>query len=423
MIKQKLAIRIAIWLFAIAALFGVYQWYRGIGHDIDLPVQVDTNGFIAAIERKSEGSVAVIFRPDGTRVEAPGYKPGAEDKEIVWRPDGNRLFFSSDRIDGSFNIYRWNTERGVAERRSLGSRSQSNAAFGPKGYSGDLSKPLIIAGGFVLELDPKEGTANQILPPIQREIAQAGEEQTTADQFSTLYSRIGTSFKDARWGKDRKYIVAVMRREGGEVLVIQPTGTVKAEDGSEKQAPPVLIEAGDKVEIDVAPNGFVVAAITGYQFPNPNDIPEQFIRDNRVVPPFRHAMVLVDPDSLSNGGTSQPLYLSKDDALCLQQPRFSPDGSKVLAVGGSVQDGTNFVPKALISMPAVQNGFENQAALVLGEVRDPAWHPQGREIVFVKKDSESPRAIYRVGADGSNEKRVSKGSASYVGPSFSPQSR
>lgn len=423
MIRNKLALRIVVWLFAIAILFAVYQWYRGLGHDIDLPVKADTAGFIAAVERRDNGSIAVIFRPDGTKVEAPDYKAGAQDKEVVWRPDGNRLFFSSDRVDDSFNIYRWNTGRNTVERRSLGSRSQSSPNFSPFGPPSEQNKPLIIAGGFVLELDPKDGSAVQVLPPPQREIAQSGEEQTVADQFTTLYGRIGTSFKEARWGKDRAYIIAVMRREGGEVLVIQPTRPTKDADGKLRPALPVMLEAGDRIEIDVAPSGIVAASIIGFQFPDPNTVPEEFIKDNKVVPPFRHALVLVNPEKLGTQEVSSAAFVSATDKVCLQQPRFSPDGSKILAVGGSVKDGINFTPEVLVSLPAQPNGFMNHTVLLSGEIRDPSWRPDGKEIVFVKRDDQSPRAIYRIGANGSGEKRVSQDAASYFGPVFSPQTR
>src|SRR5262245_38026520 len=114
---HRLELRLVLGLFAIAALVLGYQWWRGIKSDPDFG-QANTVGMIGAIEETADGDQAVVFKPDGTKIPSAGYRQGAVDRNFVWRPDGERAFFISDRGQG-IHIFRWNPDGGDPQQRTI----------------------------------------------------------------------------------------------------------------------------------------------------------------------------------------------------------------------------------------------------------------------------------------------------------------
>src|SRR5215813_958691 len=94
--NRKKMVRGVIGGIAIVVILAVL-WIVQSVRDVDLPASADTVGWIAAIKSQSNGSEVVLFKPDGTVVESKGYREGVNDRDPVWRPDGNRLIFTSDR--------------------------------------------------------------------------------------------------------------------------------------------------------------------------------------------------------------------------------------------------------------------------------------------------------------------------------------
>lgn len=420
--NRKLALRFAIGLFLIALLILGYQWIRGLGTDIAgrFGGAKDTKGWIAAIEmRGDQGHQAVIFKPDGAKVLSPDFKDGAQDQGIAWRPDGKFLFFSSDREEATLDIYRWDPDAGRVERVSYGSRGKTNLAFGPPGYALGNETGLITAGGFVLEYDSKDKSTRQLLPPAAGEPTAGGTEGTVGTQFDRIYDRLGQSFREAKWTRDRRHIVATMVRESGEqVLVLQTMEAVKAADGSARVPPPVAIAAGEKIEFDVGIDGKVVFTTLGFEFPDPQQIPPQFVQNGRVTPPYRHAISFFDPDEPSQG--VQNIAISQEDTTCFGQPRIAPDGSAVLFLAGSLEESGEFSPQGLALAPIENGGGTKAKPVTQGPVREADWAPDASRIAFVKRGPKGNRAIFTVAPDGTGEKEVSGGSGDYAWPKFSP---
>lgn len=405
--------RLVVGLFAIAALVGAYRWYQNYSADPGRFGSADTAGKIAALEILDDSVRAVILDEKGAKQDLPDPKPGATDKDLAWRPDGNQLFFSSDREGGAFGIYRYNFSQAKLERRSFGSRSQGNIAFGPIGYPGIGDEALITAGGFVLTYKPIDGSTRQILPPVTGERA-GTEEGGAGGQFAAIYERFGESFKEARWGPNRESILAVMRRpEGGEVLVLQSLKVVADEKtGVNRIEPPVAVAAGERIEFDLAPDGKAVVCILGFRFPDPQNVPKEFVKNGRVVAPYRHALIAFEPANPSAG--LKGLVASSGDDVAFASPRISPDGSSVAAVKGRLDESGQFAPEALV---LIRTDGSDNLQLVAGDVREPSWHPSGDKIVFVKD-----RAIHVVGKDGSALTKITT-EGRFASPLFSPQSR
>ncbi len=188
---------------------------------------------------------------------------GGIDRDLTWSPKGNFLYFVSDRKDRTFNLFRWSPSSidDAPDQRTIGTRSRDNLRF-PAQVTDDadsIAKGLIVTGGMVQEFNPATQATEQILPPTTSEITQSKgtEESGTEGQFEGIYGNLGTSFRVAAWCGNQKYIAAIMRREAGEILIVQEMNIVNG-----KFPPPRPIMAGDKVDFAVNPkDGNVVFTV------------------------------------------------------------------------------------------------------------------------------------------------------------------
>ncbi len=419
-VSQRLVVRTLVLMFVLAIVLGVYQWAQQQKGDFDLAPS-DTAGMIAAIEYKDEGQQVVAFKPDGTKIENSGWEAGVIDRDLVWQPDGNRLFFVSDRakVPGSnvkaFNIVRWDAARASApSQRTVGTRGRSNPNFADQPGDEENRTALIASGGFVLEFDSKDRATRQVLPPLGNEVSVSEEEGAgSSGQFGGLYGQLGSSFRLAKWAGGKRYIAAIMRSEEGEVLVIQDTELTDKGQIS----PPRPVMAGEKIEISIDPkSGKVVFSVTNFRWLSPDQIPPQFKQGNKITIPFKHAICIATPGEPS----FEVIAASNDDTACFGAPAVSPSGDRVALTVGSYADG-NLSPREMTLMPVSSGGVRAAAKLVDGEVFEPSWHPNGQSLAFIRR-KDSNRTVFAINVDGSGERQVS-GDGEFAFPRFSPQSK
>lgn len=411
---KKLAIRLVIGLFSLAVIFAVYNWMRANRDLGDISI-ANTADWILALEQKEEGAQAVIFRKDGSILPSPGYTPGKTDRDAVWRPDGAAVFMSSDRETEDFNVYRWNLQHNVIERRGMASRSQLGLSYGDPSLGATNDALLIVSGGFVLSMNPKEATTRQVLPPVGREVVTtAGDEGAgAASQFDAYYKRLGSSFREARWGKNKEWVFAVMRGDEGETLIAQQMNSNK---------PPVVLGLGEHIDFDVNPKtGSVVYAIQGYRVPVPENPTKEDIAKIKELTRMRHRLIEVKPWETDPNEAMVPLALSASDRVSFAKPKVCPDGNSVLvSVGKYLGDG-NLQLEGLLSLPLAPNGIAAATMLLKGEVSDYSWSPNGKKFAFIRKSQGGARTIFVMDKDGGETKQVSDGKRSYSRPLFSPQ--
>ena len=420
-ISQRLVVRTLILLFTLAVIFFAFQWTKEKRGDYDDLIKANTADMIAAIEYKDDGQQVVAFKSDGTKVANSGYVEGAIDRDLAWTPDGQRLYFVSDREGAekgsdvkAFNIFRWNPDaNSSATRRTAGTRGRSNPAFADE--PSEDGTALITSGGNVLIFDPKDGSTRQLLPPVGREISRGSDDEGAGgnSQFDTLYGQLGTSFRVAKWAKNKRYIVAVMRRDEGEILIVQDT---QVSEKSGTIPPPQPLAAGARIEISVSPkDGNLAYVIQNFQWPDVRMVPEEFRKNNRVTVPFRHAIAIFNFEKMEG-----PVVASEDDDVAFGSAVMSPDGTQILATVGSYSDG-NVNPRQLALMPARTGGGLAPAILTESEVYEPNWHPTGARVVYIKREG-GKRSIYTMEKDGTGEKSIS-GEGEFASPAFSPMSK
>ncbi|MCW5936982.1 MAG: PD40 domain-containing protein [Fimbriimonadaceae bacterium] len=428
---QRVAVRLAIGLFGIAALVAGYQWLRNATVDPTGDSKVDTAGMIAAIEHVSEGTRIVTFGPDGKKVAAPGVSQGYEEHDLNWRPDGNRLLWVSNR-DGDVQIYRWAPGTDSVEKRSTDSRGKSAIWFHKDSPEGQ-PLALVTLGGRTYEYDQRTGTMRQVLPPSLQRSQSTQEGEGSVSQMEAAYRQIGDSFIESKAATGHPLIWSRMHRELDEVFVASPLSSEL------NKGAPAPILAGRKLDFDVAPNGTAIIAVRDYQFLDPAQAPPEFLVDGRPVPPIRNGLFILDPSmtappAVMAFGKDRALFTgppSKDarpqterpsGTFSFGYPRVSPDGSAVAFVLGREAPEGRLIGEALVVFPLSEaGGLPRQ--LAIGEISSPNWSPDGKTLVFSVQEPGKSRVIFTVPSDASGPPKRFSQEGDYTSPVFSPQLR
>ncbi|MCW5943842.1 MAG: hypothetical protein KIS66_16545 [Fimbriimonadaceae bacterium] len=474
--NKKLAVRSLVALVILGGLFWGYTSVKKV-NDFD-PGTVDSVDWVVATEETPSGSQIVVFDKTDKLRRTPGYTENVQERDPVWNKAGDRIFYVSDREDNAFHIYRWNLARDEVRRRTLDQRSKSAPFYGSPELTGTADIGLVLSGGRVLEFDHKEAAMRQLLPPLGREVGRS-EEGGAQGQFDQMYEKLGSSFRIAKYGKNREWIAAVMRRqEGGEVLILQSLLPARDSDDDITKAlksRPLPIVAGDRVDIDVnVRTGAILFAVQGFDFPDRDELErvtlisdaaarmrKQFQRepniaevaeslgtseqavasvlspqgiwaaligpDGTIRRPIRNVLGYVDPEKPNEGQTRftsmSPLVTmiaaAGDDKLAFREPSVSPDGTRIALVTGTVDANQQFAPEGLALVDFAPAAGQTAHGLVKGAVSSPSWHPLGEDIVFLMRDGA--RSIYRTSRIEGAPRRISDGKTNYSSPSFSPQ--
>lgn len=397
----------------MAALFLGFYALKNYERDPMSYSHLDSVGMVAAIKEEDRGSRAVVIKPNGEILENKQWKAPTVEDSVSWMADGNRLVFSSDRGGRSQNLFYWLPEKDETQKFQDQSRSMTAPWFEPNDPTNKTG--IMMSGGNVWEFIPEGRKARQILPPLVKSavnVEEGGGRQSTMD---AIYHNLGTSFKSAYWAGGRAVILAVMRRDEGEICVINYTEP--GPDG--KTQMPRGFVAGSRVEIDSDGGQVCVVAVHDFKWPDPDNIPQEFIKDGRTTRPYKNA-VMVLQDVASASPKVIPIIAAPDDSdQVYSYPTVSPDGSKLLVVLGKQVGDNKVEPVGMLVMPVKEQGGAEAALLVRGEVSDPSWSPDGKKIVYVKRDDEGDNSIYTIGADGGGEARLAQGN--FLQPKFSPQ--
>ncbi len=412
MTSQKVLRRILIGAVILVGLVLGIQWLTSLQGDLDLGT-ASTVGMIAAVQLEDDGQSAVIVKEDGTVVKNNGWQPGNQDRDLAWDPDGQRLFFVSDRQEETFHVYRWNPDKNnVPEKRSIDKAGRSSMFFDLEKHSETDRTALITTRGTVQRFNPKDGSFTQVLPPSNS--AGATEEGGSTTAMEGTYGRLGgTSFRNAVWLKERTWAAAVMRTDDGEILLVQPLFSA---DG--KPTRPQVIMAAKKIDMAVNPKtGALVFTFMDFQFPPNQPIPEESIKNGKVVRPFAHGIGLFDPSAETAFGLVAGV---PDDKTCFSSPAVSPDGASFVVVVGEYTGDGSIDARGLFSIPFEVGGASKGSPLLEGEVYEPSWNPAGDKLVYIRKTG-SNRAIYSCDSSGGGEKNLTGDKGDFMKPIFSPQ--
>lgn len=409
-IHRKIGMRFAWGLLVIAALFFGYQKFAEFAKDPDVG-SFDSKGMILALEYSRDGDRAVLFGLDGKEVEAPkvegrGGRPGDKrDLEASWSADGQRIFISSNRETKSFAVHRWNPATNTIEAKRDPGRFQSAPFFDMANDTLAKDQGLIISGGFVFDYNVKTGATRQILPPVSKERVE-NSEGGTAGPMDQLFDKIGTTFRSARWARDRSMIYAVMKGDAAETALV-------IDFNSAMNTGPQTLARGNKVALETLPDGRAVVMVRGFKAPvGPDGQPPQDFQK-----PFENALVLVNVDA-QGVPQVEVMFAAPDDKNAVGDIAVSPNGDRLAAVVGKVVDG-QFVAEGLVVMPIEAQAAMKATPVMQGNISQVSWSPDGERLIYIKSDGANSN-IYSVATSGTGEKQIGP-DGRYGMPKFSPQ--
>jgi hypothetical protein len=415
--QQQIAKRFVIGLFIIAALIFMYQWLLPFFTDPGDKGRVETAGLLVALEDTDDGTQLVSFDAKGNKTVAAGDWNGKEVRQATWRSDGNRVMLIANRDADAFQIYRWNTGANSVDRRMPeGSRNVSHIWYAQNGSEDWNDRGLAVVGGLVYEFvqggDPR---LTQVLPPQGTGPTMTETEgvQGSGEALSGPYKALGDSFSEAAYAAGGQVIFAIMRRDEGEVLIAQRLGV----DEENRPFPPVPIMAADSIEMYVNGSGQGVFSFWGFQWPDPNAIPEDFRKDGKITTPYRNGLALLSWNETNNQPMMVPVFLTpNDDAV--RAPTLSQDGQAIVAQFGALKDG-QFVGQALILMPAKEAGIQESTPIGPGTLTSPTISADGSMVASIGKDEQGRTRVYIIERGGPPVAVGDPGD--YRQPIFSPQ--
>ena len=336
--NNKRQIRLVISLFSIAALIFAIQGLISIKKDPDFG-SVDTKGWIAGIERTEKGQRAIIIKPDGEIEVSPDHLEKSFDSSLRWQPDGQRLYFMSDRKGKARNLYRWNLATNRVQKRTLSKRPKSNPQFHKPNSACKTSSCLLISSAKVLEFESHSGSTPQVLPPI------SGNGVNTA-KLIAIYDALGENFIKAQWSQDNSWIIATIRKKNlSQVLIAQ---NMKSAD----QAPIVLLK-GRNIDFDVNNQGGIAATFT-----DKND--EHFLATTQL-----HKIALKQPIDLQKIMASTSAPFSK--------PKFDYTNSKIA-----------FLQKGKVLSLSMKSKSEDFYVVSGEDVVDFSWSADSKNIIYIE---------------------------------------
>jgi hypothetical protein len=409
-INQRLAKRGILFVVFLGVIaFGYWYLSQGNGDPDRFRAPYESAGQIAAIKSVDDGSQAVLIAADGKITPSPDYKAGSQDHNITWRGDGGRVIFESDRYQQQPHVFRWNPDADSIDRISIDKRGKGRLSFLAPGGTPSNSG-LMIDGGMVVEINSVTGETAQKLPEKNKNAAQGGDEEGAKSEMEGDFSKYGTSFADARWGKDKKFFYCVMQGEKGQTLVIKDTTSTK---------PLMPVIAGDHIDIDVSQKtGELVFAVQGLQIPDWDEKGQaQYTHDGKITPPFTSVLESLNPET----GDSTRIAMIKEDHPSFAMPRVSPDGGSILTAFGVYAKG-QYTSAGIALMPNTESGADHPLkTMQVPTVSQLCWDPTGQQFLFIAKTSKTAADIFLSTPDFSTPKNITQGKGNFIEAVFSPR--
>ncbi|MGI8922594.1 MAG: TolB family protein [Fimbriimonadales bacterium] len=405
-------------LLAIAAglLVAGAIWLRSRPQGLplaDFPA-VDSKGYIAALKETGSTYRLVSIDPKGAVSELAGGEE-ADDREIVWKRDGRRVLFVSNRApNGSYQIFEWLPDRdNDATQLTPSGAGRQNPWFTLGGRAFMYSSQ-----GDILSTTYPKLVTSRVMPPSEEQstegesgdhVHQPGETHNPITVAWNIVSKAleGEAFTAGYLDRSGKYFAGSYATNRGQAFVIQDM-----EPADEKDALAMAPVAGETIDIAMHPTApQAVVAVINFRYPILSAIRKEKLKpDGSVTRDFVHAVFIA---GLKEAKLT-PIFFSQDGNQFMESPAISPDGTKVALVAKQ-KSGEKTTTIGLLIAPIERGGVGKADIVASGNVSEPSWSPDGEYLAFIKDGD-----IYTVQQSGGGEKNITQGKGKFRTPLFSP---
>lgn len=416
---QRIQLRYALGLLGVAVLLFGWVFLKGFFQNAGDVGSRDTSGWITALRQTSGGQQVVAILPDNSIIDSPDYRDGVIDRDPTFNASGDRIFFVSDRdqTTKSLQIFRWNPQSNKVNQRTSGKLAQEHPTVDESASGADANDMLVIKAGVVVDFNPIDAVAHQLVPVVGKSPVQTGgDDNGMGTQFGPEYQNLGSSFREAHWTKGHKYIVGIMHGDDGEALVCICTQPVQGGTPMEDGQPHGIVK-GAHVDMSVDPSsGNVAYSVEDFHFVDPKEIPPSMIQNGKVVIKVKNLLGLFNPDDAEKSG---PIMTMEDATKAFEQPQVSPDGSTVaFIIGNTGSEG--FKPLGVVVCPFALAGGKSGKMLMQGMLAMPSWSPDSKQIAVSATSEDGHSDIAVLTLDGAAPRVPTQGKGSFTSPRFSP---
>jgi dipeptidyl aminopeptidase/acylaminoacyl peptidase len=374
-------------LLAVVVLVaaGMY-WVRYFNPFRVKPADIDTRDWILFVSDRSGNLDLWIIRADGSGLRQITTDASAEF-DPTWSPDGRLVAFLSDRDNRVPQLFYADPECKRVQQLTVSVGAKEQPRFLPDG-----KHIVFLLQGQVLLANIEQGETEKILPPFELE-----QQWRNAFGGSVL-------FREPAYDTQKRMVYAVQRTEGGEMLVrYRRGGSGHDHEGEATPGAPVPMPGaqqlpeplvgGQQVHIALSPDGTQLAVtVTG----------------NRQI---GHAIALYNLVT----DTMQLLWQGRGD-LAPGAVVWAPEGTHLACEMWRVKG----EEKERIGIGVMGIGDPEPKLIVRGNAVTPTWSQGGTSLVYVKFREDGKRDLWIVSADGSDNRRLTDGTADNFSPVWSP---
>lgn len=309
------------------------------------------------------------MRADGTDAR-PVTNDSADDQIPAWSPDGKEIVSISDRNGQTYQVFisAW-------DGRYTHCVTSSEGIKDVPVWSRDGKEISFVSGGKVYGVLRTGGPEEQYLPAV----ASAGEE---------LRGRL--MYEYGAWSPDGKSLLYVQETDQGRQAYVADRSAV---------------ESGEQFK----PTGITAARnLTAAWAPSDNRVAAGFIDRNS-----DNGIVVADVETVQ----AKDLFAWKNSRLGPGKLVWSPDGKTIAFEMWTIEEG---IPNRSVGIYTVSASGGEPRPVVKGDVREPSWSPDGRQIVYTAIGEKETRDIHRVNADGTGDVNLTNGRGDNYSPAWCP---
>lgn len=357
----------------LVGLFGLYAIEQGGALFLRPPSQ----NHIAFVCNRGGNADIWTMSPDGSGSKQIT-KDAADDRMPTWSHDSREIAYVSDRLKKNYQIFvsAWNGRYTDGLTYSTGTKDMPF-------WSSDDKSLTYISSGKVYMIKRHGGDEEQYLPPA-------------TDTGAGMAGQGSSAISYADWSADQQALLFVQDTDSGKAVYFI------------EESPDTIIDKINR-DMEIKPIGITIARIVDVAWsPSERKVAVAYSSDDKM----NNSLFIEDTERLE----LTRLLSTKGDSQTAVKPAWSADGKKLAFEMWQIKSG---LPYKCLGIYVVNASGGTPAPVMKGDVRQPTWSPDGKQIACTVVEKGGKRDIWRVNADGSYPTNLTKGKGDNYDPAWS----